>query len=253
MKYLFPFIMFFVLSCNSNDEKTTNEDFSQMTNNQKWLNHFNSDKDSLAKLYFEKAIKINPAGEILNGKDAIINDWKKADWEIKNITELKKVSTHKNTHYEYEIGEFKNSKDETFRHLLIWNTKEKTKTRELEFIAKVGNFSSNKNKIDQRRKEWMLICNSNNAKKLVHELYAENAVYYNHKPVVIGRDAITKEYSYMNNPQYNLTLTPIHLEEVTNNLAYEIGQCSGGYGGKYMIVWQKDETGKWYVLMDSNI
>lgn len=253
MKYLLTFIVLVFLSCNPNVEKTPKEDFSQITNNQNWLNQFNSNKDSLAKLYFEKVIKINSAGEVLVGRDAIIEDWKKVDWNIKSIAELKRVDTHKNNPYEYEIGEFKNSKGEDFKHLIIWNTKEKTKTRELEFIAKAENFSSYKKEIDQRRKEWMAICNSHNAKKLVHQLYSENAIYYNHKPVLIGRDSITKEYSYMNRPQYQLTLTPIHLEEVTENLAFEIGQCSGGYGGKYMIVWQKDETGKWHVLMDSNI
>ena len=253
MKYLILFNVFLILGCFSNAEKTNEQDFSPTVNIDKWANQFNSDKDALAQLYIEKAIKINAAGEVLDGREAIIEDWKKMDWKIKNIKTLKKVSTHKNTPYEYEIGEFKNSKEKIFKHLIIWNTKEKTKTRELEFIAKATTFSSNKNEIDQRRKEWMTICNSHDAKKLVHQLYDENALYYNHKPLVIGRDSITTEYSYMNREKYQLTLTPIHLEEVTENLAFEIGQCSGTYGGKYMIVWQKDETGKWYVLMDSNI
>jgi len=255
MKYLITFIILFFLSCNSNVEKTAEQDSLQTTisDNDSWSNQFNSNKDFLTNLYFEKAIKINTNGEVLEGQNAIIEDWKKTNWKIKNTTELKRVSTHKNTPYEYEIGEFKNSNNEIFKHLIIWNTKEKTKTRQLEFIAKTEKYTSNKNEIDQRRKEWMSICNSHDAKKLVHELYAENAIYYNHKPVVIGRDAITKEYSYMNKETYQLTLTPIHLEGVTENLAFEIGQCSGGYGGKYMIVWQKDKTGKWYVLMDSNI
>ena len=255
MKYLLTFIVLFILSCNTNVEKTTEQDSPQTTTseNDTWLNQFNSNKDALANLYFESAIKIHPNGEVLVGRDAIIKDWEKVNWEIKSITELKKVVTHKSNTYKYEIGEFKNSNDETFKHLIIWNTKGKTNMRELEFVAKAEKSSSYTTEIDHRRNEWMKICNSHDAKKLVHQLYSENAIYYNHKPVVIGRESITKEYSYMNGEKYQLRLSPIHLEEVTENLAFEIGQCSGTYGGKYMIVWQKDETGKWYVLMDSNI
>ena len=35
----------------------------------------------------------------------------------------------------------------------------------------------------------------------------------------------------MNNPDYTLTLEPLAFSMVNDDLAYEIGQCSGSYGG----------------------
>lgn len=126
--------------------------------------------------------------------------------------------------------------------------------RELEFIARAAPTDSTiQQAIDKRRAEWIRLCNAHNAAELVKELYSANAMYYNHKPLVIGHDAIIEDYQYMNEEKYSLTLTPIAVELVTNRLAYEIGQCSGSYGGKYMLVWQKDKTGQWSIVMDSNI
>jgi hypothetical protein len=55
----------------------------------------------------------------------------------------------------------------------------------------------------------------------------------------------------MNNPTYQLTLTPIAVEAAGKDIAFEIGQCSGSYGGKYILVWQKIGN-NWKVLFDSN-
>jgi hypothetical protein len=57
----------------------------------------------------------------------------------------------------------------------------------------------------------------------------------------------------MEREQYHLTLTPIFIEPVSATMVYEIGQCSGSYGGKYILIWQREQDGKWRILLDSNI
>ena len=99
----------------------------------------------------------------------------------------------------------------------------------------------------------MALCNQHDAQQLVAQMYTANAMYYNHKPVVVGRKDITIEYDYMNQANYSLHLEPIIVETLTPALVFEIGQCSGSYGGKYMLIWEKQKDGSWQVLMDSNI
>ena len=91
-----------------------------------------------------------------------------------------------------------------------------------------------------------------NANNLVQEMYTENALYYNHKPIDIGVEQIAKTYSYMNRPQYKLHLEVLKVVPVNKHIVYEIGQCSGSYRGKYVIIWQKTSKG-WQVLLDTNI
>jgi len=57
----------------------------------------------------------------------------------------------------------------------------------------------------------------------------------------------------MSRESYSLRLTPIKTGQVKNNIVLEIGQCSGSYNGKYIIVWKKNALGKWEVFLDSNI
>ena len=84
-------------------------------------------------------------------------------------------------------------------------------------------------------------------------MYTENTIYYNHKPVIVGHEDLAVEYQYMNNKKYELFLEPIIVEVVQDDLVYEIGQCSGTYGGKYILIWQKGNDDVWRVLVDSNI
>ena len=57
----------------------------------------------------------------------------------------------------------------------------------------------------------------------------------------------------MNNKNYRLKLEPLIVKPVSKNLVFEIGQCSGSYDGKYILVWGKDVDGMWKIIIDSNI
>ena len=133
--------------------------------------------------------------------------------------------------------------------MVIW----RQGVKEFEIIVANDDIKFDQKEIDQRRKEWMELCNQHNAYNLVSNLYEPEAIYYNHRPVDIGTDKIARTYSYMDRETYSLNLTPIIVHPVANTLVYEIGQCSGSYGGKYMLIWRKNSEGVWQILFDSNI
>ncbi|MBO3697266.1 hypothetical protein [Roseivirga sp. E12] len=106
--------------------------------------------------------------------------------------------------------------------------------------------------IDKRRAKWMELCNAHQASTLVTELYTQEAYYYNRGRVLQGPAALSAEYSYMNDSNYSLKLTPRHVAFVSENIAYEIGKCSGSYPLPYMLLWEKQADGNWQIKMDSN-
>ncbi len=218
--------------------------------NKQWACYISTQQmDSLATLYTEKAIKVRATGEVFEIADAIATYYSKKEVGIEAIETNYRVNA--NALYDYEIGNFTLANGDQYTHVVIWNTS--LQKRDFEFISKAESNTPLDPQIDVRRNQWIALCNAHNAMALVSELYTTNTVYYNHKPVVVGIDAVANEYGYMNNPNYTLNLSPLHLEMVTPTLAYEIGQCSGSYNGKYIIIWQKDAEGIWKVLVDSNI
>lgn len=219
---------------------------------QKWMQYINSDIDALGELYIENAVKINGAGEVINGSLAIVENYRSQALHIDSVNTLNKFVAVLDSTIIYEIGLFW-STGQNFAHLVLWRNTNGNLQRELEFVTPIGTKEPNEDEITPSRKQWMSLCNANNAKALVAEMYSENARYYNHKPMVMGRKAITAEYQYMNNPDYQLKLSPLIVEVVNKTLAFEIGQCSGSYPGNYVLVWQKGEDDTWRILLDSNI
>ncbi len=200
-------------------------------------------------LYANAAVKILEDGSVISGKEAITTFYQKNLLRMELPETLFSVAA--NAQFQHEIGAFA-SKGEHYKQLIITD-RENKEARVFEFTARAYTPKDYKVAIDRRRAEWITLCNKHNASDLVNGLYAENTIYYNHKPVVKTRDALIQEYEYMNNPKYSLQLTPLHVEPVNDNLAFEIGQCSGSYNGKYILIWEKDSTGKWYIKIDSNI
>ena len=99
----------------------------------------------------------------------------------------------------------------------------------------------------------MELCNAHDPAILVNTLYTEDNLYFNHKPLVKGRTLLIQEYAYMARDNYELLLNPTFFYQLNDDMAYEIGQCKGSYNGKYILIWRKDDDGKWRVYMDSNI
>ncbi|REE01050.1 hypothetical protein C7460_10469 [Marinoscillum furvescens DSM 4134] len=163
-------------------------------------------------------------------------------------TSWTRFSVAANKKYTYAIVAARKA-DHHYKQLLITD---QANQRELE-LTLVASEVAWDSAIDQRRNDWIRLCNAHHAAELINNLYLPEAIYYNHKPPITDRTALIAEYAYMNRPEYSLHLAPLHREMVNTTFAFEIGQCSGSYGGKYMICWQKDAQGKWMVFMDSNI
>ena len=198
--------------------------------------------------YTEEAIKIFENASLLQGSQNIEDYYKKNP--ITTDSTWSSFTIAGNQKFNYEVGGF-TFNEETYKHLLI-TTNEENPKRVLEFIAKVNDTKGSKSEIDAMRKKWMELCNAHNVEGLVRQVYAEKQVYYNHKPAVTDPEALIKEYGYMAHPKYSLKLKPEYFEFVRSDLAFEIGQCSGGYNGKYILIWRKYGD-DWRVLLDSNI
>ncbi|MCW5516370.1 nuclear transport factor 2 family protein [Muriicola sp. Z0-33] len=223
--------------------------------NLKWKKWVNSALDSLPHLYTENAYKIASDGTIIQGKAALLDHYKKQEFQIEEIRTKIRITAVLNTTIQYEIGGFSTTDKADYSHLIIWRKGDGVLKRELEMIVKGSADvpTSALNEIEKRREEWIRLCQLHKAEDLVNALYSEHTLYYNHRPMIIGRNAVIQEYQYMNNPNYNLHLTPIEIKLVSPNIAYEIGQCSGSYPGNYVLIWHKALDGEWRILMDSNI
>jgi ketosteroid isomerase-like protein len=209
--------------------------------------------DQLQNSYHTNAVHITMSGRVVNGSDAISRFWVDQDLDFISTDLIFETNAVYKDDIIYKIETFNFGEDGEQTHLIIQQRNDEDNVRKLEFISPKQSADVYLSIIDQRRAEWIEYCNSHDAEGLVENLYTENAVYYNHRPVKIGRESLTQEYQYMNSPRYSLNLTPLHIEVVNDSIIYEIGQCDGSYNGKYMLVWQKAEDGTWSILMDSNI
>ena len=219
-----------------------------------WQGTINTNNSNLTGLYLEDAVLVKPDGIFLQGAENIAAFYGEQHLTIDTAISLAVLEVdHQRGDFEYEIIGFTDSTYQAFRQLVIWQAEGDQKKRSLEFTAPYLSASDYEEAIATRRAEWIKMCNQHDATVLVEKLYAPNALYYNHKPMVVGRQAIIEEYDYMNNPEYELNLSPLVIEAVNENIVFELGQCSGSYGGKYVLIWQKNAAGEWYVLLDSNL
>lgn len=247
-------------SCNTSNKKSkinkpdlNVEEVSKeiLATNEKWMNAINAkDLENLNELYVEDVYGLSLNGIDFSNRDTLISIVANNNFVVKNVNTIKRIKANGN--FDYEIGNFKNKSDGLMKHLIIWNTSEKKEKRVLEFLAEADDFAVDLKRIDSRRDEWIRLCNNHNAANLINKLYSKNTMYYNHKPMVVGREAIIMNYAYMNSSDYELSLNPLIVESVSETIVYEIGQCEGSYKGKYILIWQKTDD-EWQILFDSNI
>ena len=238
---------------NAMDINLNGMDFISSLENVLWMERVNSKSDDLAQMYTKDAYKVLDDGSYLNGNEVITAYYKKSNLDITSIDTDTLMVANSRRGLEYEIGSFYDSNDQHYKQILVWETGESDRKRVLEIIEKVSRGSSHTAAINDARARWMGYCNAHDVSGLANNIYSENTLYYNHKPLVIGRDQLIKEYQYMTRPSYSLKLTPIVSEAINETTVFEIGQCAEGYNGKYIIVWKKAENGNWEVFLDSNI
>jgi ketosteroid isomerase-like protein len=205
--------------------------------------------------YTPAALGVLADGTIQYGPNAIATHWK---WffENTNVSDrmvIGSVPVGKKGEYAYEISRFETADDQAFAQVIVWDNQGAEPLRALQFVAPYGKMLPDADVIFAARARWMEYCNAHEVERLIQEMYTPNTLYYNHRPLLRGRAALEKEYAYMKNPDYQLTLTPLHVVPVAEHLVVELGQCSGSYGGKYLIVWQEQVPGTWQVLLDANL
>ena len=223
---------------------------------QSWLNAFNQRTIDTAQYKTPGAISVAENGIFYIGMPAIQKrheELKAQSGPLDSLYTLFSTTAGRENEYRYEIGALTSKNGKELTYLSVSNLSTPFPTRELEFISPVSLAKPDLSEIEEARNRWMELCNAHDAYKLVKQCYTANALYYNHKPLIFGTDSIAKVYSYMNRESYRLTLVPLHVELVSVNLVFEIGQCSGSYGGKYVIIWKREDDGIWRVLLDSNV
>ena len=257
-------IVLIITGCQSRSHKkeaseVTKEQIKPQTTSEYlsgWVNAINhKNKRTIESFYQNNAIKVISPDSVLNTSSQVAEYYTLFNDKIISVESLFHAEAHKDRGIHYEIVKLKTQKSETYIQFVIWKLEEGKKVREFEFTSKSDAEirKDDKNSITERRNLWIQLCNENNPENLINELYTSNTLYFNHKPLIKGRENLVKEYAYMNNDQYSLTLHPLKLLLVNQNIAYEIGQCKGSYGGKYVLIWKKEADGRWRIFIDSNI
>lgn len=258
IKISFCISIFIMLGCNGVSQQTSinntsSDQNSSLSENSQWVSYINSNSDSLSFLYAEDAVKILSSDDVIKGNTTISHHLLTNAGKIKSIETDTLILANKRRKIEYELGSYFNDNDKRYVQVIIWQTKDSNRQRVFEFASPSNSKSIVPDDIHSRRREWVALCNAHNAEALINEMYSENTLYFNHKPLLRGRDQVIADYQYMNNEKYKLDLNPIVVEAVNDHFVFEIGQCSGSYNGKYIIIWQKNSSGKWEVYIDSNI
>lgn len=259
--FILPVFLTFTLGCKqkANTQESTPPSQVELvpsSSNSDWANAVNSNRFHLIEeLYAANAMKVISADSVIQSSAQIADFYRNYSNKITSVESLYKVEANTERGINYELLRYTLDNLKEYIQLVIWTLKDEQLVREFEFTqaSSLAALEVDINQIADRRKLWIQLCNSNDAESLVKQLYSPNTLYFNHKPIVKGTADLIKEYHYMNSENYNLNLLPIELKVVNANFAFEIGQCSGSYGGKYILVWKKQLDGNWYVFIDSNI
>ena len=221
--------------------------------NEKWREARNSEDSSIVEFYMPNAIKVVTADSICNNASEV-TAYHKAQNKVSSIHSLFRTEVNPYRGITYEILTYETEQHEAITQLVIYEKGTEHPLRAFEYEA----IQANQGQVDtiaitRRRVQWMGHCNAHEVPELVFDLYGHNTLYYNHRPLVKGRQALVREYAYMNNEQYSLVLNPLIVEVVNESTVFEIGQCQGSYDGKYILIWKKEEDGQWRIFIDSNV
>lgn len=215
----------------------------------------NGNINAIKNSYDTNAVKIISENIIIENSTQIANYYINHKDKITSIESILSIEANKEKGINYELVRYETDNLKEFIGIVIWRVENENIIREFEFTQESTLDAKNVDttNIAERRKLWIELCNKNNSENLVKQLYSNNTMYFNHKPIVKGTEQLIKEYGYMNNENYTLNLHPVKLEVVNANFAFEVGECSGSYKGKYILVWKKETNGNWNIYIDSNI
>ncbi|MEL7123036.1 MAG: hypothetical protein AAFO07_26540, partial [Bacteroidota bacterium] len=85
---------------------------------------------------------------------------------------------------------------------------------------------------------------------LVNNLCLPNGYYFNNGKKYQGQE-IKTVYNYMTNENWQIKLYSGRIEQVNNDIAYDIGTYQSTGKGQYVLIWKKTDDG-WKILLDFN-
>jgi len=224
--------------------------------NHVWQRLLNEQPQHIQTHYTDNAITLTGKGRQLTTTEerkAYLAPLLSPQQSVKSIEPIFCELANPNTDIRYDLSRLKPAVGPDYIQLVIWRDKDGQYVRELDFLAPLSPDRTDLTALDQAREKWIELCNEHDAAVLVEQMYEPEALYYNHRPMITGREQITTTYSYMNNEDYSLHLNPLVVQPVRNDLVLEIGQCSGSYQGKYVLIWRRNAEGQWQIWMDSNV
>ena len=220
---------------------------------QMWKRARNNGNATLEQLYTSDAIKVVSPDSICEGQDAI-KTFHLQQSVVTNISSLFSTEVNPARGITYEILNYEMEDSKSISQLVIYEKGTEHQLRAFEYeVYRQIQVKVDTSKITMRRKQWMEYCNTHKVAELVYDLYSPNTLYYNHRPLVKGSQALVREYGYMNSESYSLALHPLIVHVVNDSTVFEIGQCKGSYNGKYILIWKKEEDGQWRIFIDSNV
>ena len=223
-----------------------------------WKYAQNEKDSSLMDLYTQNAVKVVTEAKILSGAAEIMEHYGPKE-PISEVFSMFDIDANIPRGISYEINAITVNNAPRTIQLVIYEKSGEQKLRAFEYDAdqpkeiEESLYQEIIGQLQERRDQWMAYCNAHDVPGLINDLYSHNTLYYNHRPLVKGREALVQEYAYMNNEQYKLRLIPKFLSVVNEGTVFEIGQCEGSYNGKYILIWNKDEDGVWRIFIDSNV
>lgn len=220
-----------------------------------WQRLLNEQPQHIPTHYTEDAITLTGKGRQLTTareRQAYLAPLLSSQQTIKSIEPIFCELANPNAAIRYDISRLKPASGPDYIQLVIWRKANGQYLRELDFLVPLVPGRTDLTALDQARDKWIELCNEHDAAVLVEQLYEPEALYYNHRPVITGREQIAETYSYMNDEEYSLHLDPLVVQPVRQDLVLEVGQCSGSYGGKYVLIWRRNAEGQWQIWMDSN-
>ncbi|MEL6256674.1 MAG: nuclear transport factor 2 family protein [Bacteroidota bacterium] len=216
-----------------------------------WIKDFNDGKYS--QQFWEKG-SLFLEGKVFQGKDKMYGKLLIYRSQIKNIQSFEQVAliSHQQNNY-FEMGIYK-ANNGNYASIVGWKKLGGKWLREIQILYPLekGSGAPLAQMIISYAETWMKYSNAHDHAQLIEQVYSPKAVYVNGGRVDAGRKEIIDRYAYMSNPNWQIKLVPLKQLEVKDDIIFEIGRYESTGVGHYVIVWEKQESGKWQACLDFN-
>lgn len=221
--------------------------------NRQWLAAFRADPDKLISFYTAQALLFFGKEPYIPGSASILRFYEDLSGQL-TITDYQvvyRVCLKENPDMVYEIGSFLTGSGDSYLFLTLWSRQQERWLRVIDVLSPKAVSVPEDPDIDTARALWIRYSNSHNALSLAEHLYQKDFVYYNRGLLYESYAALADIYSYMNEDDFQVTLSKDVLLMAQTDLAFEIGTWTTNSTGSYIIVWEKRDN-RWGIRLDAN-